>query len=86
MMNSYPLDEVTVGQEVLIMCFNYFYHGVLANFNEKWITLADPKIVYKTGEWGKGKFEDEQSLGVKFWHINRDAIESLGAINASNEV
>lgn len=70
--------EALLGESVLLMCANYFYHGKLVGVNATCVKLEDPSIVYDTGAWTNSKFSDEQALNVKHWYVKTDAIESFG--------
>lgn len=72
--------EGLIGESVLVMCSNYFYHGKLVGVNEKDIVISDPHIVYETGSWDEAGFSDSQKLPTKEWLIRTEAIESYGVV------
>jgi len=75
--------HILLGETVLVMCANYFYHGDLIGVNEDTIVIKNPSIVYETGSWNDKQYEDKQSMCVDEWHIKKDAIESLGKSNVN---
>lgn len=68
-----------IGQQVTLMCANYFYTGKLVGVNKTCVKLEDPAIVYETGEWTLAKYKDSQKMNVQFWYVRLSAIESFGA-------
>jgi len=64
-------------QEVLIMCFNYFYAGVLVGVNDSYIKLSNCHIVYETGAFNDKKYKDAQKIADEYY-IQLSAIESFG--------
>jgi hypothetical protein len=69
-----------MGENVLLMCANYFYHGKLIGVNEQFVQLENAGIVYETGAWTTTQFADKQKIGPKYWYVTTRAIESYGAI------
>ncbi len=69
-----------LGENVLLMCANYFYHGKLVGVNDTSVQLEDAGIVYETGAWTSDKFADKQKIGPKYWYVTTLSIESYGAI------
>lgn len=67
-----------LGEEVLLMCGNYFYAGKLIGVNESFVKLGDPSIVYETGAFTNKTYQDVQKLHTPFWYVQRAAIESFG--------
>ena len=66
-----------IGENVLLMCANYFYAGVLTGVNDTCVELEDAGIVYETGALSGDKWKDCQQLpGV--WYVQTAAIESFG--------
>lgn len=55
--------ESLMGEQVILLCGNYFYAGKLVGVNKTCVALADASIVYETGEWSSPKWKDAQSLG-----------------------
>lgn len=70
--------EALMGEEVLLMCGNYFYAGKLVGVNETFVKLEKPKIVYETGAWTNKAYQDVQPLHTPFWYVQRSFIESFG--------
>jgi hypothetical protein len=70
-----------LGEIVLLMCANYFYAGELIGVNDTCVLLKDPKIVYDTGKWDADGWQNAQSLCVPEWYIQKEAIESFGAVS-----
>ncbi len=66
-----------LGENVLVMCANYFYAGKLAGVNDTCIVLENASIVYETGPLSGKTFTDAQPLPGD-WYIQMDAIESFG--------
>ena len=54
--------ESLLGETVLFMCANYFYHGRVVGVSDDAVELADAGIVYETGPWTKAGFSDRQAL------------------------
>lgn len=73
-----PLEEL-VGEQVLLMCANYFYAGKLTGVNDTSVELTDASIVYETGAWNEKGYKDSQKLAAKKWYVAMSAIESYGA-------
>ena len=72
--------EGLLGERVLLMCANYFYHGKLVGINTDCVLLEDAAIVYETGEWSAKQFQDRQPIGVDKFYVNKAFIESYGAM------
>ena len=70
--------EALMGQEVLVMCANYFYAGRLVGVNATCIKLAEPKIVYETGAFSSKGYTDAQALPTPHWYVQVALIESFG--------
>ena len=66
-----------LGEEVLIMCSNYFYGGKLVGVNDTCIKLENAHIVYETGPFTDEKYKDAQKVGDEYY-IQLAAIESFG--------
>lgn len=73
------LDKL-LGETVLLMCANLFYHGKLIGVNTDCVLLENPSIIYETGEWPASVWKDKQAMGVKHWYVVRGSIESFGAV------
>jgi hypothetical protein len=70
--------EALLGERVMLLCLNYIYSGVLEGVNSDCVLLADPSIVYETGEWSAKQWKDAQRLPCEKLYVNRRAIESFG--------
>ena len=66
-----------IGENVLIMCFNYFYTGKLTGINTTCILLENCRIVYETGAFTDANFKDAQLIAPEYY-IQLSAIESFG--------
>ena len=70
--------EALLGENVLLMCANYFYTGKLTGVNATRVELTDPAIVYETGPFTDKNYKDVQKFHAKVWYIQVAAIESYG--------
>lgn len=70
--------ESLLGQNVLLLCLNYFYAGKLIGVNDSFVRLENPQIVYETGAWANKSYTDAQPMHATTWNIQRSAIESWG--------
>ena len=70
--------ESLLGENVLLMCANYFYTGKLTGVNTDSVELTSPSIVYETGQWSNKAYADVQKLHVEKWYVKIAAIESFG--------
>ena len=70
--------ESLLGEKVILLCLNYFYTGVLEGVNSDCVLLAEPAIVYETGEWSAKNWKDSQKLGIDKLYVQRGAIEAFG--------
>ena len=70
--------ESLLGENVLLMCANYFYTGKLTGVNTDSVELTHPSIVYETGQWSNKAYGDVQKLHVEKWYVKIAAIESFG--------
>lgn len=66
-----------LGENVLVMCANYFYAGKLIGVNDSCILLGEASIVYETGTLTDSAYKDSQKLPAE-WYIQTAAIESFG--------
>ena len=57
------LDSL-LGEQVLLLCGNYFYTRKLTGVNETFVELDGASIVYETGEWSALAYKDVQQLGA----------------------
>jgi hypothetical protein len=69
---------VLLGEQVTLLCANYFYTGKLVGANAEFVELADPAIIYETGEWTAKGWKDVQALGCKTLRVRTAAIEAYG--------
>jgi len=67
-----------LGEDVLLICVNYFYKGKLVGVNDDFVKLENPHIVYDTGAWSNKTYDDCQSLCTKEHYIQKASIESFG--------
>ena len=58
--------EALLGENVLLLCANYFYSGKLAGVNKSCVELENPCIVYETGAWDNKAYTDVQKLQQNF--------------------
>jgi hypothetical protein len=70
--------DALLGENVLLMCGNYFYSGKLVGITADCVKLEDPAIVYETGKWSDTGYTDRQALHTDVWYVMRAAIESFG--------
>lgn len=68
--------ESLLGEQVLLLCGNYFYAGKLVGVNKTYVALDGAAIVYETGEWSAPKWKDAQSLGPGETYIRIQWIEA----------
>ena len=69
--------ESLMGEQVLLLCGNYFYAGKLVGVNETLVTLDGASIVYETGEWSAAKWKDSQAMGPGETYVRIQWIESF---------
>ena len=72
--------ESLLGQNVTLLCANYFYTGTLTGVNASDVILSNPKIVYETGDWSKLEWADAQALPALILYVRTAAIESYGVL------
>jgi hypothetical protein len=65
-----------LGKQVLLLCLNYFYFGVLEAVSDTEVKLSSAHIVYETGGWLDSEWKDSQSLGGLPHYVRTCAIES----------
>lgn len=70
--------EALLGERVLLLCMNYFYTGVLEGVNADVVKLAEPAIVYETGDWKAKAYADVQPLNIPALYVRVGAIEAFG--------
>ena len=68
--------ESLLGEEVLLMCMNYFYAGRLVGVSAKLVKLDGCRLVYETGEWSAKAWKDAQLIGDAHY-VTRASIESF---------
>jgi hypothetical protein len=71
---SIGLDSL-LGEEVLLLCANYFYAGELIAVNGEAVELKDASIVYETGEWSAKSWKDAQKVGGSIF-VRTQSIEA----------
>ncbi len=64
-----------LGQNVILFCINYFYHGKLVGVNKDDVLLEEAIIVYDTGELCAKTFAAFQQLPNALY-VRTAAIES----------
>ena len=69
--------EGLMGEQVLLLCGNYFYSGKLVGVNKTVVALEDASIVYETGEWSLKAWKDAQSMGPGETYVRIQWIESF---------
>ena len=67
--------EGLIGETVLLMCSNYFYHGTVVALSDTDVELSDAGIVYETGPWSDKEFKDRQALPGNVF-VRLQAVES----------
>jgi hypothetical protein len=71
------LDSL-LGEQVLLLCANYFYTGKLAGVSTEFVLLESPSIVYETGPWTEETYRAVQKLHIDKLYVQRGFIESFG--------
>lgn len=69
-----------IGEQVTLLCMNYFYTGKLIGVNETCVLLKNPSIVYETGEWKNKDWGNAESLPTQHLYVQIAAIESFGIL------
>ena len=67
-----------LGQNVEIFCGVYIYAGKLVGVNQTCVKLANPHLVFETGEFKAKTYKDAQAMGREFHYVSTTAIESFG--------
>lgn len=67
-----------LGKNVEVFCGIYIYAGKLVGVNTTCVKLANPHIVYETGNFVDKKYKDAQHMGREFHYISAGFIESFG--------
>lgn len=65
-----------MGDQVLLICGNYFYAGKLVGVNKTQVALENASIVYETGDWSAPKWKDAQPLGPGETYVRIQSIEA----------
>ena len=68
-----------MGEQITVMCMNYFYTGKLIGINESCILLSDAAVVFDTGAFDSPEWADAQKLGSD-WYVQLTSIESFGIL------
>ena len=69
--------EALLGETITILGVCYFYTGKLVGVNDMCVKLENPSIIYQTGAWDKGSWEDAQKLPGDIY-VMLSQIESYG--------
>lgn len=69
--------ESLMGEQVILLCGNYFYAGKLTGVNKTIVELTDASIVYETGQWSAPKWADAQPMGPGAHYVRIQWIESF---------
>ncbi len=72
--------EALAGKVVTLFCLNYFYTGKLVGINDTQVKLADPSIVYETGEWTSKDWARAEKLPTDALYVRLSAIESYAVL------
>ena len=72
--------ESLMGEQVTLLCVNYFYTGKLIGVNSTCVKLEKPSIVYETGEWSTKTWKDAQKLPSEHIYVQTSAIEAFGVL------
>lgn len=71
--------ESLMGERVTLFCMNYIYTGKLIGFNDKFVLLSDPAIVYETGSFQDKDWKDAQKLPHGLC-VMLSSVESFGLV------
>lgn len=77
--------SILLGEQVTLLCANYFYTGKLVGANSEFLELESPEIVYETGEWNTKTYKDSQALPCKTLRVRTAAIESYGKLKGASK-
>jgi len=72
--------ESLLGEDVTLLCANYFYTGRLVGANDTCVKLEKPSLIYETGPWSDKSWKDAQSLCVDYIYVQTGAIEAFGVM------
>jgi hypothetical protein len=64
-----------LGEQVLLMCANYFYSGKLVGVNQTMVKLENASVVFETGSFVDSKYKDSQKMS-DIAYVNISHIES----------
>jgi hypothetical protein len=74
--------DVLLGENVLLLCGNYFYHGRLVGVNDTCVKLENASIVFEMedvkNECDAKMYKESLKLSAPYWYVQRSAIESFG--------
>ena len=70
--------EALLGEQVLLLCSNYFYAGKLVGVNADHVELSEASIVYETGKWADKGYLNAERLPGAAWRVRTSFIESYG--------
>ena len=73
---SFGLESL-MGEQVLLLCGNYFYAGKLVGVNKTIVALQDASVVYETGDWSAAKWKDSQAMGPGETYVRIQWIEAF---------
>ena len=68
--------EALLGEQVILLCMNYFYAGKLVGLNERFALLEDGGIVYETGAWSNKTWTDFQAVDGPLY-VMLDKVEAF---------
>ena len=68
-----------MGEVITIFSLNYIYTGKLIGANDTYVLLDSPSIVYETGAFDIGVWEDAQKLPNQLY-VQIGCIESFGIV------
>ena len=66
-----------MGEQVILLCGNYFYAGKLTSVDKEIVELTDASIVYETGQWSAAAWADAQQMGPGVHYVRIQWIESF---------
>lgn len=79
MVTSKMLEKLR-GRKIMVWCRNFIYSGVLTDYDEDFVEITDPFVVYETGALTDKTFKDAQPLPQDSWLVFRSAAESIGIV------
>lgn len=69
--------EKLLGEQVTLLCANYFYNGRLVGVSSTNVLLENAKIIYDTGLWNADDWALAEVLPGP-WYVQIAFIESFG--------